>query len=283
MTPVTKKMKMFDATLVKPDGIGIKNADLTLTLKLGFKQINPEGGKDEGTYYDYGDAKETARKIVKWTDAAWTEWKNNFVASAQKFWTGKFWLENNFDLYGVESVQVPYVAGFYIPNINCKFKLIGSDAGAGGQHHTIEVVRLAKTETFFGSHSRLYDSLDTKEVVKGRDSKGNKILQKAHVHEVGHLLGLPHVDVGKKHCPTSGNTNAAPCYGVSDEDKKAVMGAGMQLRPANADPWRKAMIAISTKGSVTGTDWKASLTELKPVLKASKAMSPLKMKSAVGS
>jgi hypothetical protein len=66
-------------------------------------------------------------------------------------------------------------------------------------------------------------------------------MQQAHVHEVGHLLGLDHVDVGKPHCLPSGDTNASACYGVDDKDMVSVMGSGMQLRIENAYPWREAL------------------------------------------
>jgi len=83
-------------------------------------------------------------------------------------------------------------------------------------------------------------------------------MQRAHVHEVGHLLGLSHVDVGKRHCLAAGNTNEAPCYGVTDRDKNSVMGQGMQLRDEHANPWRRAIACISGKGNaITKTDWRA--------------------------
>lgn len=120
------------------------------------------------------------------------------------------------------------------------------------------MVRLHKSETWFGSHSRLYDSLDINLVQKGRDSKGNPIMQQAHVHEVSHLLGLGHVDIGKPHCPSTGNTNASACYGIKDADKYSVMGQGMQLRIKHANPWREAVTKITGKGSVSNTgDWTA--------------------------
>lgn len=227
------------------------NADLTITLNMGFKQINPAAGAASGTYNDYGAAGTTARKIVKWSPAEWIRWKSEFVLSARKYWHGKHWLVNNFSEYEYEDGGVKY-----IPNIWCRFNLTGGDAGAGSYHHVIEVVRLHKSETWFGSHSRLYDSLDTSLVQKGSDSKGNPIMQRAHVHEVGHLLGLGHVDIGKAHCPPSGNTNLAPCYGVLDRDKNSVMGQGMQLRDKHANPWRRAMQQISGKGNLaTTSDW----------------------------
>jgi len=259
----TLKKMAWDATLNTDVATEFKNAELTLFLRMGFKQINPAGGAATGTYNDYGSPAATPRKIVKWTPSAWASWKNNFVSSAEKFWKGKFWLINNFSL-----LEYTYKGQKYIPNISCGFKLSGGDATnatSSSFHHIIEVVRLDKSETWFGSHSRLYDSLDTSSVPKASDSNGKPIFQQAHVHEVGHLLGLGHVDEGKPHCPTNGNTNARACYGVTDKDKNSVMGSGMQLRPKQANPWRLAMKEFTKKGNLFVTsDWEAKLNKYYP-------------------
>lgn len=234
------------------------NADLTITLKIGFRQINPSGGAAEGTYHDYGDATETARKIIKWTPASWKAWTNRLCQEAERFWHGKFWLLNNFDhlTYTVRGVT-------YRPNIWCRFKVVNAhvpEIGPIDAHHVIEAVRLHKDEKWFGSHSTLYDSRDVNWAKKRTDSKGNRVMQKAHVHEVGHLLGLGHVDEGKAHCPKAGDTNAAACYGVSDRDMKSVMGSGMGMRKDFADPWRRAIVKLTSKGSAASAgDWKAEM------------------------
>ena len=46
------------------------NADLTLILRLGFRQINPAAGAASGTYNDYGDPARKARTIVNGTRKA---------------------------------------------------------------------------------------------------------------------------------------------------------------------------------------------------------------------
>lgn len=254
----------FEAELNTDTCDPYNNAELTLTLQLGFRQINPAGGAAEGTYHDYGDAAAPSRKIVKWTTGSWNLWKKNFVDTATRFWHGKFWLSNNFDIYTYEKNGVTYR-----PNIWCRLCIVDRDISFGGHHHVIDVVRLHKSETWFGSHAQLYDSLDTNLVRKGTNSKGKPIMQRAHVHEVGHLLGLGHVDIGKAHCPPGGDTNASDCYGVADVDKYSVMGQGMQLRAAHAMPWRKAMVAISGKGNVlTETDWEGKLQRHYPRIPA---------------
>ncbi|MEO1307748.1 MAG: hypothetical protein AAFV38_07395, partial [Pseudomonadota bacterium] len=147
------------------------NASLTLTLRLGFRQINPTAGADKGTYHDLGDPKEKERKIVRWNPTVWSKWKSDFVTSAQKFWDNKFCLINNrghfpFELDG----QI------LIPNVKCRLNIVAQDATAKDNHHTIDVVRLAAGEKWFRSHASLYDSRDTKSEKKGKDSKGKKIM-----------------------------------------------------------------------------------------------------------
>jgi hypothetical protein len=107
--------------------------------------------------------------------------------------------------------------------------------------------------------------LDTNLVRKDKDSRGRPIMQRAHVHEVGHLLGLEHVDVGKAHCPAGGNTNASACYGVADIDKNDVMGEGMQIRPRDAMPWRRAIQTLTGKGIVnSAADWQPKFVQHYP-------------------
>lgn len=248
--PARKKTKKafptFDAELDETVCDRYNNADLTLTLKLGFRQINPAGGAATGTYHDYGDPSEPTRRIKKWTPGAWSLWKSNFIRTAQSFWHARFWLINNHPCLEFEDGGVKYRH-----NVFCRFKLVGADATAGSvHHHVIDVVRLASTEDWFGSHSTLYDSKDTNAVEKATDSSGNKIMQRAHVHEVGHLLGLGHEAEGTSRCPVSGNTNAAACYGASDEELNSVMGSGMQLRAVHAYPWRMAIADMTGKGTV---------------------------------
>ncbi len=266
-TPVRRKttraFTTFDAELNELVCDAYNNADLTLTMKLGFRQINPPSGAATGTYHDYGDASEPARNIIRWNANAWARWKTNFIQSAQRYWNGKFWLVNNFSVLEFDSGGVKYRH-----NVYCRFKLLGADAVAGStHHHVIDVVRLASTENWFGSHSRLYDSLDTQSTRKATDSAGNTVMQRAHVHEIGHLLGLGHAAEGTATCPTSGNTNAAACYGSSDQQMNSVMGSGMRLYATHAYPWRMAIAAMTGQSTVrTPTQNRANAASINAML-----------------
>lgn len=262
-----EKTPKFDVSLDTSLCSERSNAVLTLTLRLGFKQINPPAGEMQGTYHDYGDANEPARMITRWNTSEWAAWKKDFVASAQDYWDGKFWLLNNFPLPGPDGLGLNYTirGERYVANIDCRMRLVAGEDGKGGNHHEIEVVHLHPSSRWFGSNAVLYDSNDTRENKKGVDSKGADILQKAHVHEVGHLLGLDHVDVDKAACKNEKNNNASVCYGVKDEDMYSVMGKGMHLRPEHAVPWRKAMVLMTGFGSVqVSTDWQPKLMRIYP-------------------
>lgn len=236
----TLYLPKFDASLNTDWCNARNNAELTLTLRLGFRQINPAGGANRGTYNDYGSSTGKPRSIIKWTPRTWRAWKFSFCRSAETFWNGKFWILNNQALFPMRSGPQ-----LFIPNFWCKFDIVHADAGGGRYHHVIDVVRLDPSETWFGSHSTLYDSGDINSVQKKTDSKGHAVMQRAHVHEIGHLMGLGHVDIGKPHCPPGSDTNASDCYGVSDVDMKSVMGAGMRLDIAHATPWLTAIGAIA--------------------------------------
>jgi hypothetical protein len=226
----TLKFKRYDAELNTDPCNAYNNANLTLITRLRFNKINPPKGAKEGTHPEVGGI---LRKIIPWTDDSWKAWKYNFLLSAQNYWSGKFWLYNNCGGFAFKQRGETY-----LPNIYCLLKIIGSDTDPTA-HHIIDVVRLKPGQPF-RSHAKLYDSEDLKPTTVRKDSKGKPIYQSTHVHEVGHLLGLGHVDIGKAHCPTT-NTNDGPCYGKSDESKNSIMGAGMKIRDSNSAPWITAI------------------------------------------
>lgn len=224
------------------------NAELTIHLKLGFRRINPANGATHGTFPD-SDGK--PRAIVRWGDNAWNRWTQCFARSAEAYWSRRFWLVNTFSILDLECDGT-----VYRPNVLCRLRVSANLLENFTSHQIIDVVKLGPLERSFRSSSLLFSSDDMRPRADAQDSRGRGVLNMTHVHEVGHLLGLGHVDIGKPHCPVTGDTNAVACYGVQDTDKNSVMGAGAYVRSEHAMPWRRAMVLLTAMGNAdTLTDW----------------------------
>lgn len=252
-----KVFPRFDAILDLPKG-KVDNMELTLVLRMGMRQINPAADAADGTYHDYGPHSTTGRdrKIIKWTDGAWSAYKRKFEREVQNFWSNTFFLLNPSDYFAFENK-----GKLYAPHTVCRLDLQINDGQAASNHHNIEVVRLHSSESFFGSHSKLYDSNDIKSTTKAWDSNSDPVKQKAHVHEVGHLLGLGHVNEGTAACPDGpgDDTNATACYGVTDTELNSVMGSGMKPRLSNASPWQSAIRSFCSAAKYKSLRTAASL------------------------
>lgn len=233
-----KAMSKWDAELNRKVCNRYNNCDLTITLKLFLDKVDPAGGAASQMFPDAGG---TNRKIVRW-GAKWSTWTTKFRRDCEKAWHGKFWLKCPDSLTKWDYTDKGVT---YRPNIWCRFrlKLVNS---AGAAHHSIQCVRLDSAVPFFRSHSGLYDHRDIVPVPQAHGSK-----KKTHVHEVGHLLGLPHVGVdgpigiGWAKClinvAVGGSTNDSVCYGASPEEKRDIMGSGSVIRPWHAAPWQEAI------------------------------------------
>lgn len=253
--PVIKKsLPRFDVAVDRTVCDRYNNFDLWLILKLCLKKIDPPGGAAEGTRKDSnGDDK----KIVRW-GGHWKTWRNRFKREVETFWAGKFWLKapNGFPTWDFQDGGATYR-----PNAWCRFRLL-LVSKPGSAHHTIECVRLHKDESFFRSHSRLYDDRD---IDPSPQSHGG--VKRTHIHEVGHLLGLGHVgelmsplslsglscNIAQALFPDEG-TNHDWCYGVSDKDERDVMGSGSVIRTHHARPWQEAVQAAGG-----GSLWSAAM------------------------
>ncbi len=251
--PEIKTGTKWDATLNRGVCDRYNNVDLTLTLKIFFKKVDPPGGAQSGTFPDVDG---TPRKIVRW-GSHFTTWTYRFKREVEAFWHGKFWLKcpTGFDKWDYEDYKIKYR-----PNIWCRFcfEMVSSAAVA---HHTIETVRLDPTEPFFRSHSKLYDN---KDIEPQTQSHGG--VKKTHVHEVGHLIGLEHVGVDGPlgvgwakcllHSIGGGSTNDSQCYGADASEQKDVMGSGSDRHEWHAKPWREAAEMFSGLGQ---SQWLAEL------------------------
>ena len=229
------------------------NAELTIFLRVFLQRVDPAGGAAEGTAREWGSdaagtgsGHGTSRQIVRWTDGLWNQWRARYQREVQAFWHGKFWLEPRHPFAELDFTDR---AVTYRPNVWCRFRLevVNSSADA---HKTISVVRLHSSVAHFRSDSGNYDHRD---IQRGRsEHSGTTYRQRAHVHEVGHLLGLDHAANASAACTAAGNTGAEPCYCATPDDCSNVMGAGERVRESNASPWQRAM---NEHGGGAAADW----------------------------
>ena len=251
--PITRNFPEFDASLAVSMCDRYNNAELTLTMRIHFEQNNPASGAATGVFRDYNSATGTQRDIVSWDPGAWAVWKSTFINQAQTFWTDRIWLCNDGRSMGFSDGGAEY-----FPNIWCRFRLV--EAPRASAHHSVLITRLAAHEPFAGSNTAFFDSNDIKSVSKRYLADGTSTTsQRASVHEIGHLLGLPHINDGKGKC-VGGNINHSSCYGVTDTELLSVMGAGEELRISDAEPWRRAARALApVQPPLLPSTWEAKL------------------------
>jgi hypothetical protein len=229
------------------------NAELLITLRVFLAQANPAGGAAEGTAQEWGtDASGTGsghgthRKIIRWSPATWDTWCKRYQREVQAFWDGRFWLVARHSFADLDFTDRSIT---YRPNIWCRFRLEFPTAAAGA-HVSISVVRLHASESSFRSDAGHYDNRDLD--TTARTQAGVTYNQRAHVHEVGHLLGLPHASESDAACVAAGNVGAEACYCATPDDCKTIMGYGEGRRASFAEPWQKAM---ERHGGGTTSDW----------------------------
>jgi hypothetical protein len=238
--PESESLDGYDAMLFGPHMARRWNCGLNLYIRVRLSAIDPPDGAATGTRADWGGVQ---RRIRRWPEGEFRLWSSRYQRECQAFWTGKFWLRTP-DTYNELDFRREGVR--YRPNIACHFYLSLVQLSSSA-HHQIEVVRLADDEPYFRSDSAHYDHRDLDPATYGPG-----LVQRAHVHEVGHLLGLGHSGEGQPGC-----VNHSPqCYAGSN-----VMGQGEDLDATNARPWQKAMDEIT---DIDWNRWQVSMTELLP-------------------
>jgi hypothetical protein len=230
------------------------NCGLNIYIRVFLNQVDPANGAANGDYPDWdtnndgtaahpGPRFGVNRHITRWPPGEFTSWSNRYQRECQAFWDTKFWLTTP---ARYNDLNVTVGADRFRPNIRCGFYL-SLVLGTQFAHTTIQVVHLAAGETFFRSDSAHYDNLDLEP-----NATGPGMTQRAHLHEVGHLLGLGHSGEGKPGCVN----NNLVCYAGPN-----IMGQGEDIDATDALPWQRAMEHFT---GIPASDWTVSLSDIPP-------------------
>jgi hypothetical protein len=246
--PVSASLTHMSTMLHEPHQARRWNCGIHLYLKIFLKKIDPPNGAETGTAGDW-DTRNThgrARNIVKWPAGTFEAWAARYQRECQQFWDNRFWLCPPATYRDLDFTNNRRTLR---PNALCglNLSLVSTQSMAD---HTIEVVRLADSESFYRSDSAHYDNRD---IEASTTTAGFR--QRAHVHEVGHLLTLGHSNEGDASCVN----NNPVCY-----DNDNVMGGGENIAAWNARPWQNAMQAVT---GISFNQWRVSIAEVLPVVR----------------
>lgn len=229
--PRIQNPSTYDSLLSTAGVNSTTNANLYIIIKVYMNRYDPPGGS--GTVQDVGG---TSRNVVSWSsDSEFRAYCQNFKRVVENAWNNKLWMIPSRD-WGANYLS-------YRPNVRCCMR-ISLESSAGNAHLNIRCVKLAASETSHRSsmsrrtHRGFLDNLD----VQSSDNTTNLLpgitfSQIAAAHEIGHYLGLSHVN--NPSCIQQDiSTNQSQCYGGTHHQANDIMGRGMRVEAWHARPWR---------------------------------------------
>jgi hypothetical protein len=217
---------------------GTTNAELTIYLKVWFEPVPSNVGKVKDC-----DGNEFA--VRDWTPAMdFPDWCRRVTAAANKTWDNKLILSLP-ERYDGMDWQGP--GGTWRPQVRCRFVFLIGDSKYYHCRVGVVVTEPHPQGLEFRSHSRLWEHVIAYEMESSSMfSPHGRITQVSAAHEVGHLLGIPHI--GKlttvKNCTAFTNGNDLACYGKDEPNPSLannIMGLGMQVTEFNGRPWKQEL------------------------------------------
>jgi len=268
----------FDIRL-KFCGSALDNHILELTMRFYLRQI---------TVSEFVSSTAGIKELeeLQWTEAEWAEFRRKFKLTCD-FWHRRFCLvpPRSADEFSISDGPI-FVSRKYMPNIECHFiyDLVGKAEDA---HWPVKVTKAKKGDQSFPSETGPLQgadlsSNDTDPPDKPRKLAGLSVMQIVAAHEIGHMLGQPHVGqikntaacvralkIERDGAPPPdgedgryfiGGAGASVCYGWSGNASdlpiaQNIMGLGMSVDGDNAISWRNALAKVVWDRSELPDGW----------------------------
>ena len=219
------KSDKFDSRILPPNaGDPDPLFEFRIELRVNLRRLNPTNGKAVGHALD---ANGNASPIIRWDDASWLHFKIRYLKNVVQVWDKAFLL-----------IAPKSYDGFTWPaqgkrrDLLCRMSLHLRDDPSLA-HVSIPVVRLQfPTPHLFRVDAHDYSSDMSEPWARSIDS--TQYTQNLPAHEVGHLLGLDHINGKDPLCETGGQDI---CYGSNLTERLNIMGTGSHLSLIDARPW----------------------------------------------
>lgn len=283
----------FNSALSKANVTPGSNATLTIYLRL---QLIERNAKDVNQLRKTPPAPDLLRD---WPPGQFRLFKEAVKSKSEGFWDKRFCLVNQAD---VSTLDVKLGSTTIRPNVDCRFEVVWAESTASA-HQVINCFYPSPSKEISKHVNPSSDgvgvgqfSVDLVENSPNSLPDANKCLKVLgdplkpgelkteyvscpmnfdHLgvaHEIGHLLGLPHVGIARRShaClqamqdnPEVGG-NARVCYiGDNSKDASNIMGIGNQVAGWNAMPWLTRLFQHTGIGPHA---WKVSPTIVPPTV-----------------
>jgi hypothetical protein len=264
----------YDSRLIMRGG---DNAELTLILRIFFQLVDPTPrGGSRRTVLD-GNHPPKELELEEIEDHEWNMVRYQIVAQANAAWRGICLVTPNDWISFDWPKENPTVR----PNVNCSLQCEVAVCPSAA-HATVQLVKPAGGRFFrsFVNLNRLNDRISTWSITDLNKRNNGPVLQDPSLrdrrkapeaiwqfmaaHEVGHLLGLPHISstLDVKSCRDQPN----PCIEEVAADiqeygswmsfpmwlARDIMGEGSVVHACNLRPWATAMAEHTARTTTSG-------------------------------
>jgi hypothetical protein len=219
-------------------------AELTIYFKVWFEPLSSSVGQTM-------DGNHNWFKVLDWEPQMdFPSYGPRVAQAANETWDNKLLLTlperyNGLDWEGK--------GGVWRPQVRCRFVCLIGDPT---YHHAhVQVAHVEHAENWRNCSRRWSHWAATE---KPRETQAlGWIPQVPGVHELGHLMGQPHIGelTSVQGCHLWTSTGAAACYAAEDPNPllaSNIMGCGMQVSAFNALPWKQELCKHANQDEWSG-------------------------------